>query len=107
MTGTGAVFTVCNLIILPLLIADGVRRLMKLDHSGIGATLAYFGWTYFLSMQTAKRVSQMMAIVLQREVPAESLRYTFYVLFCSAGVAFMSAVIMKNVSVSVEFRNEE
>lgn len=107
MAETDIIFTVCNLIVLPLLIADGFRRLLKLEHLGPGKTLAYFGWTFFLGSQAAKRFGQMMAVVFQKEIVAASAQYTLCIVFCMALVAFLTAVLMKNVTVSVEFRDAQ
>ena len=85
-----ATITLCNLLLIPLLICEAMRRMLKVSPRSLGTKLCYLGWNYVLSVFAGK----------------ELLQYTLCILFCSILVGFFTAVIVKNISVSVEFQSE-
>ena len=45
-----ATITLCNLLLIPLLICEAMRRMLKVSPRSLGTKLCYLGWNYVLSV---------------------------------------------------------
>ena len=101
-----ATITLCNLLLIPLLICEAMRRMLKVSPRSLGTKLCYLGWNYVLSVFAGKELRQVAGVILRRDITTDSLQYTLCILFCSILVGFFTADNEKNISVSVEFQSE-
>lgn len=97
---------VSNFLLIPLLLCTAMGRLLRSFPRSLGGRLCYYGWNYVLSIFFAKELRQIMEVIFQKEISPESLQCSLCVLLCAAAVGFFTAVVVKNISVSVEYRNE-
>lgn len=95
---------ICSIVLLPLMAAEAMRRLLQLGRPG--KCLPFFALVFLGGNVAGKLLARMMSVVLQRQVVAGSLHYCLCALFGSAVVAFVLAILQKNIQISVEFQNE-
>ena len=95
---------ICGIVILPLMAAEAMRRLLKLG--GFWKCLPFLCLVFLGSNIAGKLLARMMSVVLQRQVAAGSLHYCLCALVGSAVVAFVLAILKKNIQISVDFQNE-
>lgn len=94
-----------NLIILPVVVAEAVRRCMKLTLSGICDYIFYYGWNVLLCLLSGHFITSVIQSLLLKEIPQLSVTYTLLMALCYSIVCFLANLILKNISLKVEYRS--
>lgn len=93
-----------NLFILPIVVAEAVRRCMKLNLANTWDHLFYYGWNILLCLCSGHIVTTIVASLLMKEIPQVSISYTLMMAICYSVVCFLANLIFKNVSMKVDYK---
>ena len=96
-----------NLLILPIVVSEAVQRLLKqkLDH--VWDHILYYGWNILLCLWSGHVLTGVICSLLLVDIQTESILYSLLMAVCYSVICFLANLIIKNVSIKVEFDHEE
>lgn len=96
-----------NLLILPIVVSEAVQRLLKqkLDH--VWDHILYYGWNILLCLWSGHVLTGVIRSLLLVDIQTESILYSLLMAVCYSVICFLANLILKNVSIKVEFDHEE
>ena len=94
-----------NLFILPIVVAEAVRRCMKLNLANTWDHLFYYGWNILLCLCSGHIATTIVASLLMKEIPQVSISYTLVMAVCYSVICFLANLIFKNISMKVDYKN--
>ena len=96
-----------NLLILPIVVSEAVQRLMKQKLDRIWDRILYYGWNILLCLWSGHVLTGVIRSLLLVDIQAESVLYSLLMAVCYSVICFLANLILKNVSIKVEFDHEE
>ena len=96
-----------NLLILPIVVSEAVQRLMKQKLDRIWDHILYYGWTILLCLWSGHVLTGVIRSLLLVDIQTESVLYSLLMAVCYSVICFLAKLILKNVSIKVEFDHEE
>ena len=96
-----------NLLILPIVVSEAVQRLMKQKLDRIWDRILYYGWNILLCLWSGHVLTGVIRSLLLVDIQTESVLYSLLMAVCYSVICFLANLILKNVSIKVEFDHEE
>lgn len=96
-----------NLLILPIVVSEAVQRLMKQKLDRIWDHILYYGWNILLCLWSGHVLTGVIRSLLLVDIQTESVLYSLLMAACYSVICFLANLILKNVSIKVEFDHEE
>lgn len=96
-----------NLLILPIIVSEAVQRLMKQKLDRIWDHILYYGWNILLCLWSGHVLTGVIRSLLLVDIQMESVLYSLLMAVCYSVICFLANLILKNVSIKVEFDHEE
>ena len=96
-----------NLLILPIVVSEAVQRLMKQKLDRIWNRILYYGWNILLCLWSGHVLTGVIRSLLLVDIQTESVLYSLLMAVCYSVICFLANLILKNVSIKVEFDHEE
>ena len=96
-----------NLLILPIVVSEAVQRLMKQKLDRIWDHILYYGWNILLCLWSGHVLTGVIRSLLLVDIQTESILYSLLMAVCYSEICFLANLILKNVSIKVEFDHEE
>lgn len=96
-----------NLLILPIAVSEAVQRLMKQKLDRAWDHILYYGWNILLCLWSGHVLTGVIRSLLLVDIQTESILYSVLMAVCYSVICFLANLILKNVSVKVEFDHEE
>lgn len=96
-----------NLLILPIVVSEAVQRLMKQKLGRIWDHILYYGWNILLCLWSGHVLTGVIRSLLLVDIQTESVLYSLLMAVCYSVICFLANLILKNVSIKVEFDHEE
>lgn len=96
-----------NLLILPIVVSEAIQRLMKRGLSGIWDHILYYGWNILLCLWSGHVLTGVICSLLLVDIQTGSILYSLLMAVCYSVICFLASLILKNVSVKVEFDHEK
>lgn len=96
-----------NLLILPIVVSEAVQRLMKQKLDRIWDRILYYGWNILLCLWSGHVLTGVIRSLLLVDIQTESVLYSLLMAVCYSVICFLANLILKNVSIRVEFDHEE
>ena len=109
-----------NLLILPIVVSEAVQRLMKQKLDRIWDHILYYGWNIrrsargrskgwniLLCLWSGHVLTGVIRSLLLVDIQTESVLYSLLMAVCYSVICFLANLILKNVSIKVEFDHEE
>lgn len=96
-----------NLLILPIAVSEAVQRLMKQKLDRTWDHILYYGWNILLCLWSGHVLTGVIRSLLLVDIQTESILYSVLMAVCYSVICFLANLILKNVSVKVEFDHEE
>lgn len=96
-----------NLLILPIVVSEAVQRLMKQKLDRIWDRILYYGWNILLCLWSGHVLTGAIRSLLLVDIQTESVLYSLLMAVCYSVICFLANLILKNVSIKVEFDHEE
>ena len=92
-----------NLLILPIAVSEAVGRCMKREFSGVWDRILYYGWNILLCLWSGHVLTGVIRSLCLVDIQNESVAYSFLMALCYSVICFLANLILKNVSLKVEF----
>ena len=96
-----------NLLILPIVVSEAVQRLLKQKLDRIWDRILYYGWNILLCLWSGHVLTGVIRSLLLVDIQTESVLYSLLMAVCYSVICFLANLILKNVSIKVEFDHEE
>ena len=96
-----------NLLILPIVVSEAVQRLMKQKLDRVCDHILYYGWNILLCLWSGHVLTGVIRSLLLVDIQTESVLYSLLMAVCYSVICFLANLILKNVSIKVEFDHEE
>lgn len=96
-----------NLLILPIVVSEAVQRLLKQKLDRIWDHILYYGWNILLCLWSGHVLTGVIRSLLLVDILTESVLYSLLMAVCYSVICFLANLILKNVSIKVEFDHEE
>lgn len=96
-----------NLLILPIVVSEAVQRLLKQKLDRIRDHILYYGWNILLCLWSGHVLTGVIRSLLLVDIQTESVLYSLLMAVCYSVICFLANLILKNVSIKVEFDHEE
>lgn len=96
-----------NLLILPIVVSEAVQRLMKQKLDRIWDRILYYGWNILLCLWSGHVLTGVIRSLLLVDIQTKSVLYSLLMAVCYSVICFLANLILKNVSIKVEFDHEE
>ena len=96
-----------NLLILPIVVSEAVQRLMKQKLDRIWDHILYYGWNLLLCLWSGHVLTGVIRSLLLVDIQTGSVLYSLLMAVCYSVICFLANLILKNVSIKVEFDHEE
>ena len=96
-----------NLLILPTVVSEAVQRLMKQKLDRVWDHILYSGWNILLCLWSGHVLTGVIRSLLLVDIQTESVLYSLLMAVCYSVICFLANLILKNVSIKVEFDHEE
>lgn len=96
-----------NLLILPIVASEAVQRLLKQKLDRIWDRILYYGWNILLCLWSGHVLTGVIRSLLLVDIQTESVLYSLLMAVCYSVICFLANLILKNVSIKVEFDHEE
>lgn len=94
-----------NLFLLPTVISEALCRIMKHAPSGTWDRLFYYGWNILLCLWSGHILTSVIRALLMRDIALNSVAYSLLMAVCYSIICFLANLILKNLSLKVEFEN--
>lgn len=78
---------------------------MKLTLSNVCDYIFYYGWNILLCLWSGHFITTAVQSLLLKEVPTASISYSMLMAICYSVVCFLANLILKNISLKVEYRS--
>ena len=95
-----------NLLILPIVVSEAVQRLMKQKLDRIWDHILYYGWNILLCLWSGHVLTGVIRSLLLVDIQTGSVLYSLLMAVCYSVICFLANLILKNVSIKVEFDHE-
>lgn len=95
-----------NLLILPIVVSEAVQRLLKQKLDRIWDRILYYGWNILLCLWSGHVLTGVIRSLLLVDIQTESVLYSLLMAVCYSVICFLANLILKNVSIKVEFDHE-
>lgn len=92
-----------NLFLLPVVVAEAVRRCMKLSLTDVWDHLFYYGWNILLCLLSGHIITTVIRALVLKDVQFNSVSYTLLMAVLYSLICFLANLIFKNVSVKVDY----
>ena len=96
-----------NLLILPIVVSEAVQRLLKQKLDRIWDHILYYGWNILLCLWSGHVLTGVIRSLLLLDIQTGSVLYSLLMAVCYSVICFLANLILKNVSIKVEFDHEE
>ena len=96
-----------NLLVLPIVVSEAVQRLLKQKLDRIWDRILYYGWNILLCLWSGHVLTGVIRSLLLVDIQTESVLYSLLMAVCYSVICFLANLILKNVSIKVEFDHEE
>lgn len=96
-----------NLLILPIVVSEAVQRLLKQKLDRIWDHILYYGWNILLCLWSGHVLTGVIRSLLLVDIQTGSVLYSLLMAVCYSVICFLANLILKNVSIKVEFDHEE
>ena len=96
-----------NLLVLPIVVSEAIQRLMKQKLDRIWDHILYYGWNILLCLWSGHVLTSVIRSLLLVDIQTESVLYSLLMSVCYSVICFLANLILKNVSIKVEFDHEE
>ena len=96
-----------NLLILPIVVSEAVQRLMKQKLDRVWDHILYYGWNLLLCLWSGHVLTGVIRSLLLVDIQTGSVLYSLLMAVCYSVICFLANLILKNVSIKVEFDHEE
>lgn len=96
-----------NLLILPIVVSEAVQRLLKQKLDRIWDRILYYGWNILLCLWSGHVLTGVIRSLLLVDIQTESVLYSLLMAVCYSVICFLANLILKNVSIKVEFDHEK
>lgn len=96
-----------NLLVLPIVVSEAVQRLMKQKLDRIWDHILYYGWNILLCLWSGHVLTSVIRSLLLVDIQTESVLYSLLMAVCYSVICLLANLILKNVSIKVEFDHEE
>lgn len=96
-----------NLLILPIVVSEAVQRLLKQKLDRIWDHILYYGCNILLCLWSGHVLTGVIRSLLLVDIQTESVLYSLLMAVCYSVICFLANLILKNVSIKVEFDHEE
>ena len=96
-----------NLLILPIVVSEAVQRLLKQKLDRIWDRILYYGWNILLCLWSGHVLTGVIRSLLLVDIQTGSVLYSLLMAVCYSVICFLANLILKNVSIKVEFDHEE
>ena len=96
-----------NLLILPIVVSEAVQRILKQKLDRIWDHILYYGWNILLCLWSGHVLTGVIRSLLLVDIQTGSVLYSLLMAVCYSVICFLANLILKNVSIKVEFDHEE
>ena len=94
-----------NLFILPVVVSESVSRCMRQNLKNTWDRLFYYGWNILLCLWSGHFITSAIQSLLLKEIPTDSISYSMLMAAFYSVVCFLANLILKNISLKVEYRS--
>lgn len=98
---------IINLFLLPTVISEALRRIMKHTLTDTWDHLFYYGWNILLCLWSGHVLTGVIRALLMRDIALDSIAYSLLMAVCYSLICFIANLVLKNLSLKVEFDHEE
>lgn len=95
-----------NLLILPIVVSESVQRLMKQKLNRVWDHILYYGWNILLCLWSGHVLTGAIRSLLLVDIQTGSVLYSLLMAVCYSAICVLANLILKNVSIKVEFDHE-
>lgn len=92
-----------NLFLLPVVVAEAVRRCMKLRLTDVWDHLFYYGWNILLCLLSGHVITTVIRSLILQDIAFNSVSYSLLMVVLYSMICFLANLIFKNVSVKVDY----